>query len=71
MKLIETDGIYRTITRFDERAIPKAAGFTWNKANSCWETADRTKAILLAEYADAELRDLLRHTVEVAIALSK
>ena len=71
MKLIEKDGVYRTITRFDERTIPKDAGFTWSRANSCWETSDRTKAILLAEYADEELRIRLRHTVEAAIALSK
>ena len=71
MKLIEKDGIYRTITRFDERAIPKAAGFIWNKADSCWETPDLAKAVLLAEYAEEDLRNRLRQFVRSAVALSK
>ena len=71
MKLIEKDGIYRTVTKFEERALPKAAGFTWNKADSCWETNDQAKAALLAEYAEEELRNRLRQFVASAIALSK
>ena len=71
MKLIEKDGIYRTITKFDERALPKAAGLTWNKADSCWETNDQAKAALLAEYAEEELRNRLRQFVASAVALSK
>jgi SWI/SNF-related matrix-associated actin-dependent regulator 1 of chromatin subfamily A len=71
MKLIEKDGTYRTISMFEERAIPKNAGFTWNKADHCWETNDPAKAALLAEYAEEELRGRLRQFVESAIALSK
>ncbi|MHB1865609.1 MAG: DEAD/DEAH box helicase [Candidatus Saccharimonadales bacterium] len=71
MELIEKDGIFLAITKFDERAIPKSAGFTWNNAYSRWETSDQSKATLLAEYAEVGLRDRLRQTVEAAIALSK
>lgn len=37
---------------FDERMIPKQAGFRWNPAQKVWWTDDPEKAAKLAEYCD-------------------
>lgn len=37
---------------FDQREIPKAAGFRWDPTRKCWWTDDPQKANGLVEYAD-------------------
>jgi len=59
MQLIHTDNIYVAQSKFEERHIPKAAGFRWDPREKRWWTDDIEKAAKLAEYADDEVKALL------------
>ena len=52
MKLIIEGNKYILLTEYDERAIPKGAGFRWNPTDKVWWTADLDKAIAVAGMAD-------------------
>jgi len=51
MELIHTGEIFVAKSTFEERHIPKAAGFRWNPKDKCWWTDDIEKASKLVEYA--------------------
>lgn len=47
-------------SNYDERTIPKDAGFSWNPKKKKWFTGDKAKAARLAEYSvSLEVRDEL------------
>lgn len=45
------EAVYYCISSFDEKEIPKGAGFSWSRDKRCWFTTDRLKAAKLADYA--------------------
>ena len=52
MELIKVDQIYELInSSYDQRIIPKAAGFRWNARKKRWWTDDLVKAQRLSEFA--------------------
>jgi SWI/SNF-related matrix-associated actin-dependent regulator 1 of chromatin subfamily A len=56
MKLIKlADGKYKAETTFEERSLPKQAGFRWNPEGKYWWTDKRENAARLANYADADV----------------
>ncbi len=56
----EGDTVYYLQSTYDERMIPKTAGFGWCPTKKVWYTIDRDKAAKLAEYAvSTELREEL------------
>ena len=52
MQLVVQGSRFVARSSFDERAIPKSAGFRWDSASRVWYTEDRGIAARLAEYAD-------------------
>lgn len=56
MKLVKRDGNYIAESTFEEREVPKAAGFRWSPDRRCWWTADKSRAAKLVRYADDTLR---------------
>lgn len=56
MTLTLTDGRYVLRSSFEERAIPKNAGFRWDPAAKCWYTTDVTVAARLVAHADASCK---------------
>lgn len=56
MKLLFAEGRYTAISSFEEREIPKAAGFRWDPAQKRWWTDQAEKASKLAKYADDSCR---------------
>ena len=59
MRLEKQGGKYICISEFNERFIPKQAGFDWNADTKHWETDSPFVASNLAEYAEGELMDAL------------
>ncbi len=47
------------VCRFEEKDIPKQAGFRWNPQDRRWETKDRKVATKLQEHADNGAKDAL------------
>lgn len=45
--------VYHWRGTYDDRHLPKAAGFRWHKAKKVWWTKDPVAAVELIEYADA------------------
>lgn len=45
--------------QYHERAVPKGAGFRWNKEKFRWETKDKDTAVNLFEFANEHVYDLL------------
>lgn len=52
-------GIFYTETVYDERHIPKAAGFSWDGQARHWWTRDFSQASLLADHAGVEAQAVL------------
>ena len=52
MELIKSKDIYVFKGTFEERGIPKAAGFRWNPQAKVWWTDDPKKALRLVGTAD-------------------
>jgi SWI/SNF-related matrix-associated actin-dependent regulator 1 of chromatin subfamily A len=52
MKLTYRNNRYETISSYDERVVPKAAGFLWDPSNKVWHTKFWEKAAKLAQFAD-------------------
>jgi len=57
-------GVYYCKSRFEEKDIPKGAGFRWNSALRRWETTDVSIAKKLCEYADIETAEQLYEDLE-------
>lgn len=52
MTLTRTADRWTLASTFDERHVPKAAGFRWDPAKKTWYTQDADKAAKLARFAD-------------------
>ena len=61
-----TDGavIFVAQCDYEERAVPKSAGWRWNPTEKAWWTSDRQKAATLIEYADEAARSILSAEAE-------
>lgn len=54
MKLIVNGNTTIAVSTYDERAIPKTAGFRWNPDTKKWYTTDPVVAMRLSQYADSQ-----------------
>jgi SWI/SNF-related matrix-associated actin-dependent regulator 1 of chromatin subfamily A len=70
MATLTHDGVYRWRGNFEERLLPKAAGFRWDPALKIWWTDDSRKAAALAQYADESAKAALA-VREETLAASK
>jgi SWI/SNF-related matrix-associated actin-dependent regulator 1 of chromatin subfamily A len=57
MEIIFSDGVFKAISTYDERRIPKQAGFLWSSESRIWRTTDWHKAEKLLQYADPRAQD--------------
>ena len=64
MKIIYDSSKFVAISTFEERTIPKGAGFAWDPTNKRWWTSDVTKAQKLAQYADDTARAVITRMLE-------
>lgn len=74
MQLVKEAGRYIFRCRYEERHIPKAAGFRWDPRNRVWWTDDERIASHLVQYADPQVKaelDADMKARESAIALSQ
>ena len=60
MRLYKQDRKWLTESSYQEKHIPKAAGFRWDPAARTWWTDDINKARRLIDHADSELVDELK-----------
>ncbi len=56
------------ITAYDERGIPKSAGFQWDGAAKRWQTRSPAKAARLEKYADARAKRALLESKDTPAA---
>jgi SWI/SNF-related matrix-associated actin-dependent regulator 1 of chromatin subfamily A len=70
MATLTHDGVYHWRGNFEERLLPKAAGFRWDPALKIWWTDDSRKAAALAQYADESAQAALA-VREETLAASK
>jgi len=70
MATLTHDGVYRWRGNFEERLLPKAAGFRWDPNQKIWWTDDSRKAAALAQYADESAQAALA-VREETLAASK
>jgi SWI/SNF-related matrix-associated actin-dependent regulator 1 of chromatin subfamily A len=68
MKLTHNGRRYVAQSTFDERAIPKTAGFRWDPASREWWTSDDARAARLVQYADHATRARLAARAESRVA---
>lgn len=59
MRLTLRNGRFVAVSSYDERAVPKDAGFRWDRTAKIWFTSDVAIASKLARYADETCRDRL------------
>ena len=59
MELTLDGNKYIATTKYEERALPKGAGFRWNPADKHWWTDDVKKAARLADHATGEVKAAL------------
>ena len=74
MELHFTDGIFVAKSSYEERLIPKQAGFRWNPQTKKWWTDSEAKAAKLADYAVGDCQDKLLNLKggqEKAVAASR
>ncbi len=64
MRLIEVDGRYEAESSYDERTIPKAAGFRWDSSAKVWYTNYPDVAANLIQYADSGLKARILEAAE-------
>ncbi len=64
MILNKSGDIYVAESTYDERDIPKAAGFRWDPATRRWWTSDATKAARLIRYGSDDVISELQGIVE-------
>ena len=60
MRLLVDGTRYIAESQYEERAIPKAAGFRWHPARREWWTEDPVKAMRLIAHADAAVAAAIR-----------
>lgn len=71
MQLKHTNGRFEALCGFDEKDIPKSAGFRWDNDEKVWYTGDVRTALTLKEYADSAcLQRLAESAREVSEAFS-
>ncbi len=70
----QRDGIFFCQSLYEEKAMPKSAGFLWNPIKKRWETKDVKKAMKLINYADGialeKIKEKIRE-IRTSIAMSK
>jgi hypothetical protein len=59
--LSDSSIIFVFICNYNDREIPKNAGFRWNAEKKRWWTDDKAKAGILRRYADATCQGFLDH----------
>ncbi len=64
MRLIEANGRYEAVSSYDERTIPKAAGFRWDPKANVWYTNYPDTAAELIQYADSILKARILEAAE-------
>lgn len=64
MRLIETHDRYEAESTYDERTIPKAAGFRWDPSTKVWYTNYPDIAAELIQYADSGLKARILEAAE-------
>ncbi len=64
MQLMKDGPKYIAVSTFEERSLPKAAGFQWNPIRREWATPDPVKAARLIDYADKALADQIRTAIQ-------
>ena len=68
MTLEKRDRRYIAISTYEERAVPKAAGFHWDRSAKVWYTDDAGIASRLAQYAGPELIEELAGAARARVA---
>ncbi len=56
MRLIKQNSKFYALSTYEEKDIPKAAGFRYDASARAWWTTDAGCAVKLAEYASADLK---------------
>lgn len=64
MQLIYENNQFVFKCGFQDKEIPKEAGFRWNREGKFWFTTEETKAATLANYASEEIKARLAHLIE-------
>ena len=64
MRLIEANDRYEAESSYDERTIPKGAGFRWDPSAKVWYTNYPDVAAELIQYADASLKARILEAAE-------
>ena len=64
MRLIEANDRYEAESSYDERTIPKGAGFRWDSTSKVWYTNYPDVAANLIQYADASLKARILEAAE-------
>jgi SWI/SNF-related matrix-associated actin-dependent regulator 1 of chromatin subfamily A len=64
MRLIEANDRYEAVSSYDERTIPKAAGFRWDPSSKVWYTTYPDVAAELIQYADSGLKARILEAAE-------
>jgi SWI/SNF-related matrix-associated actin-dependent regulator 1 of chromatin subfamily A len=70
VKIIFRNNQFVAICSYEQREIPKAAGFRWESVGKYWYTTDTSKAAKLIDFADEEVKKRLAIRTE-AIEASK
>jgi SWI/SNF-related matrix-associated actin-dependent regulator 1 of chromatin subfamily A len=60
MRLLVDGTRYIAVSQYEERAVPKMAGFRWHPARREWWTDDPTKAMQLIAHASPTVADAIR-----------
>ena len=71
MRLTYQNERFETVSSFDERLIPKGAGFRYDGATKRWWTDDPARAYQLRQYADEAAHAILERDVEQVISKSR
>jgi len=50
VKVVYEDGKFKCFSSYDEKHLPKSAGWWWDSANKYWFTKEKHKALLLKDY---------------------
>ena len=64
MRVVLNNARFEAVSSYEERAIPKQAGFRWDPAKKIWWTDQKDKAARLIDYADAEVAALISAAAE-------
>lgn len=67
LSYLAPERLFVCVSHFDERALPKDAGFKWNPARRQWESGDVGRALRLEAYADPLAREQLGRAAPAAV----